>query len=227
MDTQREQRWNLFARELERVLAAHRHSLDEINPQLGIAREKARRLQQSLQAPGSLPVLTPEELEDLDMELSLRTEEWARLQAALLATAVERLLVYRLGHQQALQAAEQLLPLLDAALQERLRLEDSLGTRRGADWEAAENIEGDLAWEGIWETLDAGTLALQLGRSVSSYRERVRALRGAERDFQEALGRLDTLDTGAKALPIWHEACQEARTGLNSVLERLDDLGVA
>jgi hypothetical protein len=219
METQRD--WNIFAHELAEVLAAHRQSLSEIDPQLGLTREKARRLQQSLRVPGSLPVLTPEELEDLELELSLRPQEWTRLQAALLATAIERLLIYRIGPLPALQAAEQLLPLLDAALQERWEQEEHLGARRGPDWEAIEGADGDLTWEVIWEMLNSATLALQLGCSVSSYRERVRALKEAREVFQEALELLDGLGASVKALPIWEEAYQEACQGLDSVLERL------
>jgi hypothetical protein len=226
MVTKREPHWNIFAHELEAVLAAHRHSLQELDPQLGIPQEKARRLQHSLLTPGSLPVLTPEEFEDLEVELSLDREEWTRLQAALLATAVERLLVYRVGHEQALQAAELLLPLLDRALHERWTLEERLGARRGPGWEAMEDAVEDLIWESIWQMLDAGTLALQLGCYVSAYREQVRALKEAREDFQEALERLHDLGAGFKTLPIWEEAQQEARRGLDSALERLDDLGI-
>jgi hypothetical protein len=225
MATQRD--WNIFARELEEVLAARQQSLREIGPQPGLTAGKARRLWQSLQTPGRLPVLTPEDLEDLELELSLRPQEWTRLQAALLATAIERLLIYRIGPQPALQAAEQLMPLLDAVLQERWEQEERLGARRSPDWEAIEGTEEDLTWEVIWGRLDAATLALQLGCSVSSYRERVRALKEAREVFLEALGLLDDLGASIKALPIWEEAYQEARRGLDSALERLDDLGVA
>lgn len=226
MVPKREPHWNLFARELEAVLVAHHQSLQELDPQLGIPLDKARRLQHSLQTPGSLPVLTPDEFEDLEMELSLELEEWTHLQAAVLATAVERLLVYRVGQEQAVRAAELLLPVLDSALQERWTLEERLGARRGPNWGALEDDGDDLVWEGIWETLDAGTLALQLACSVSAYRERVRALVEARGDFQHALERLQSLGAGFQVLPIWEEARQEARRGLDAALERLDDLGV-
>jgi hypothetical protein len=226
MVPKREQDWNLFARELETVLAAHHQSLQELDPQLGIPPEKARRLQHSLLTPGSLPVLTPEEFEDLEMGLSLGIGEWTHLQAALLATAVERMLVYRVGEEQALRAATLLLPLLDSALHERWALEERLGASRGPTWEALEDAGEDLVWESIWEMLDAGTLALHLACSVSSYRERVKALKEARGDFQEVQERLHGLGAGFKALPIWEEARQEARRGLASALERLDDLGI-
>ena len=70
MITKRERYWNLFARELEAVLVVHHQSLSAFDPRLGIAEEKARRLQQSLLTPGSLPVLskrilpTPERQEE-------------------------------------------------------------------------------------------------------------------------------------------------------------------
>jgi len=203
MMPKREPPWNLFARELEVVLVAHHQRLQELDPQLGIPLEKARRLQHSLQTPGSLPVLTPDEFEDLEMELSLNVEEWTHLQAALLATAVERLLAYRVGQEQALRAAELLLPVLDSALQERWTLEERLGASRGPNWEALEDDGEDQVWESVWGMLDSGTLALQLACSVSSYRERVRALSDARRDFQEVLEHLQSLGAGFQVLPIW------------------------
>ena len=60
-----------FARELEAVLVVHHQSLNAFELRLGIAEEKARRLQQSLLTPGSLPVLAPEELNELELKLPL------------------------------------------------------------------------------------------------------------------------------------------------------------
>jgi hypothetical protein len=225
MVTKRENRWNLFAQELEEILAGHQQTLRTFNPKLGFSAEKGRRLQQSLLAPGSLPVLTPEELEAVELELSLSGEEWIRLRAALLATAIERMLMYRIGKERALQAVEHIIPLIGEALREQIQTYGEPGSRRGPDFEAVEDTEVDLAWAGVWEVLDSAALALQMSCYVSSYRERVRKLKDARGDFQEALDRLNDLDNGLKSLPIWEEAQKEAQKGLDSVAERLDDLG--
>lgn len=83
----------------------------------------------------------------------------------------------------------------------------------------------DLAWEGIWETLDSATLALQLSSYVSSSRERVKKLKEARTDFQEALEQLNGLDARMKALPLWVNASQEAQKGLDAVAAWLDEPG--
>ena len=225
MVIKREKRWNLFARVLEEILAAHQQSLGAFDPKLGFSAEKARRLQQSLSVPGSLPVLTPEELEELELALSLREEEWTRLRAALLATEIERMLTYRIGQERALQVAEHFFPLIDEALWEQFQSAGRWGTKRGPDWEAIEDTEMDLAWEGIWETLDSATLALQLSSYVSSSRERVKKLKEARTDFQEALEQLNGLDARMKALPLWVNASQEAQKGLDAVAAWLDEPG--
>jgi hypothetical protein len=116
MTTKQEKSGNLFAHELEEILAAHGQNLSQMDPRLGIPREKARRLLQSLRTPKSFPVLGPEELECLELELPLSGVEWTRLRAALLATAIERMLMDRLGQDKALQAAEQVVFLIDEAL---------------------------------------------------------------------------------------------------------------
>lgn len=224
MVTKREKRWNLFARELEKVLAAHGQSLNQLEPQLGISEEKARRLQQSLFTPKSLPVLSPDELESLEQELFLSNEEWTRLRAALLATSIERLLMERIGEDKAWQVADLTLLLVDEALQEQLQQNRASGTKRILDGEALEDTEMDLAWEGVWNALDSATLALQLSYYVSSYRERVKKLKEAQADFQEALDELNRLDKSTKALPLWHAYVAEVRRGLDSALERLEDL---
>lgn len=223
MATKPERAWNLFARELEAVLGAHHQSLSALDAGLGISVEKARRLQQSLLTPGSLPVLDPEELDALELKLPLSPEEWTRLRAALLATGVERMLTYRIGQERALQAAERLLLLLDASLQEQNQQDGKARARRRPDWEAREDTGMDRAWERIWGMLDEAELALQLSYSVPD-RECVRMLRAARTDFQAALDQLNALDEGTKSLPIWTDASQETRRGLALAEEMLADL---
>src|SRR5262249_29247054 len=116
-------RWNLFARELEDILAARGlrlGHLDDLKDAWGgplLHRGKVHRLQQSLKRPKWFSVLNPGELERVIQALQLTTEEQVRLQAAMLATAVEVLLVDRLDDMRdAVRAAEQLLPLLQQAL---------------------------------------------------------------------------------------------------------------
>ena len=56
-------RWNIFARELEDILASRGLRLGHLDDRAGIHREKVRRLRQSLLRPKSFPVLNPSEME--------------------------------------------------------------------------------------------------------------------------------------------------------------------
>src|SRR5436190_2098089 len=101
-------RWNLFARELENILAARGLKLGLLDDRVGIHREKVRRLQQSLLTPKRFPVLNPEEIDLLVQAFHLSEGEWVRLQAAMLATAIERMLMERIDQDNALLASEQI-----------------------------------------------------------------------------------------------------------------------
>lgn len=221
--------WNLFAQELEEILQAHHQRLSALDPRLGIAEDRARRLQQSLHLSANLPVLSPEELDTLEIALPLSSEESIRLRAALLATAVEQMLADRIGRERAVQAVKSIVPLLRAGIQEQYLTENMFQERRGPDGEALENTEIDRIWEEIWEMLDAAELALQLSEGLPSNRERERLkkLREARSDFQDALDLLNRLGRGIKALPIWTQAYQEGRRGLEQTTERLEELGEA
>ena len=74
-------RWNLFARELEDILASYNLGLGHLDDRDGIHREKVRRLIQSLRAPKSFPVLNTEEMDLLVQTLQLGDEEVLRLRA--------------------------------------------------------------------------------------------------------------------------------------------------
>jgi hypothetical protein len=127
---QQHKRWNLFARELEEVLNAHGLRLGHLDDRVGIHREKIRRLQQSLLMPKSFPVLNSEEMELLIQTFNLSEEERTRLRAALLATAIERMLMDRIDQDNALHASEQIQTILRDTLLAQLEQE-----------------EGDIAWK--------------------------------------------------------------------------------
>ena len=64
-----EKRWNLFARELEDILATRHLGIGHLDDRAGIHREKIRRLIQSLGRPKSFPMLNAEEMEQIVKEL--------------------------------------------------------------------------------------------------------------------------------------------------------------
>src|ERR1039457_4814831 len=87
-------RWNIFARELEDILATRGLKLGHLDDR-GVVfhREKVRRLQQSLKSPQHLTTLNPDEMERLTVIMQLTALEQKQLRAALLATAVEMTLM--------------------------------------------------------------------------------------------------------------------------------------
>lgn len=116
----RARRWNLFARELEDLLRAHGHRLGHISTRTNINPTKVLRLRESLSQrnPKCFPLLPQDEIDEIVAAFELTPIEHRRLQASVLVTAMERVLVNRLDPDNALLAAEQLFPAIMAALRQ-------------------------------------------------------------------------------------------------------------
>ncbi len=224
--TQPNKRWNLFARELEDILTAHNLHLGLLDDRVGIHREKIRRLQKSLLTPKSFPVLNPAELELLAATFNLSEEEQARLRAALLATAVERMLMSRIDQDNALQASEQIQTVLRDTLLLQLEQEGDMGPTRGEDSDSIDDAESDITWRRAWKEYDDGNMALQLGYNLSSYSDSIKYMKEAQAHFAEASTELDSLDEDWQASQSWKDWRHEIDTGLALTQERLEDLGV-
>ena len=223
--THSEQCENLFARELVQILAVRGLQLEQLADLVDIQPAVIQRLQRSLQNPTFSPVLSSDEMELMVEALLISSTEQARLKAALLATAMKRLLKDQLGLASARQITEQIYPLLlDASVQTDL---DILGDRdRGQDHDASEDVEADRNWSAIWEAMDAADLALQLSRGLSET-EQLRKLQEARGRLEEALARLEDLNKVIKTLPIWHTWHQRASKEHKAVIKRLRALGEA
>src|SRR5947209_7214861 len=192
---------NLFTRELVQVLAGHGLQLEQLADQVGIQPATVQRFQTALTHPRLSPVLSSDELELLETTLLLDATEQGHLQAALLATALQRLLKDQLGPIFAQQLTEQLYPALRDAC---LRVDPAaLGEeKRGQDHDANEDDDPDSAWAVIWEAIDAANLALQLSRRTSSTRNKIRKMQEARLHLDEALEELDLLPAAIKSLPL-------------------------
>src|SRR5256885_13731819 len=137
-------RWNLFARELEDILRAHHAELGFLDDRANIHQEKVRRLQQSLLKPKSFPTLTPEELDRVAEVFHLDDMEVMRLRAAVLVSAIERTLMDRINQDDALRAAETMLPVVREAMEKQFQEGNALGTIRGRDYDFGEDSEEQL-----------------------------------------------------------------------------------
>ena len=220
-----EMRWNLFARELEDILAEHQCAIDQLNERAGIHGEKVRRLKQSLLIPKNFPILNTDEMEAISEKLHLSHTEILRLRAAVLATSIERVLMDRISPRDALVAAEQLLPLIIKAMQEQINSITGMGAIRREDTISSDYDENDLALESAIESIDKGTIALHLSYSVSSHTERIERALEARHHFEVAQVELDEVDDDIHMLTSWKYCHTEAQSRLIEANERLDDLG--
>ncbi len=109
---------NIFARELAYVLDQHQARIGQLNdnPRIQLHPAVVSRLQHSLKKSKPLVTLNPEVLELVILEYHMTDAEQARLKAAVLATAVERMLMDRIDEQTALMAANEVFHMLHAAL---------------------------------------------------------------------------------------------------------------
>jgi hypothetical protein len=220
-----EKHWNLFARELEAILEAHQLSIGQLDDRLSIHREKVRRLKQSLLTPKNFPVLNTEEMEMLSEKLQLSDDEIMRLRAAVLATAIERVLMDRISPSDALAVAEHMLPLISRAMQEQINSITGMGAIRREDTISSDYDESDLALESAIEAIDKGTIALHLSYNVSSHIERIERAQEACHHFEVAQAELDEVDDDMRMLAAWKYCSEEAQSRLIEVNERLEELG--
>ncbi len=216
-------RWNLFARELEDILRMHHAELGLLDDRAGIHREKVRRLQQSLLKPKSFPTLTAEELGRVAEVFQLEDTEVTRLRAAVLGTAIERTLMDRINQDDALRAAEMMVPVIREAMEKQFQEENALGTIRGRDYDFSEDSEEQL--DTIIDYIDAAQLEVHLSHDVASHRERVEHAHQARKLFEMALAALDEVDEDVQTLQVWRDWHTTAVAGLSDATNYLAELG--
>jgi hypothetical protein len=124
-------RWNIFARVLEDILAAHGARIGQIDDRTAIHREKVARLQRSLDDPGRIHTLNPDELREVRMAFGLTPDEVLRLRAAMVAASIQKTLLDRISAEDARLAAEELYPSLLESLRHRAHELRGVGRIRG------------------------------------------------------------------------------------------------
>ena len=217
--------WNLFASVLQEILAAHGLGLGHLDDRANIHREKVRRLQLSLKVPKSFPVLNIDEMERVITTFQLNRKEKTRLRAAILATSIEETLMDRINPDDALKAAEQILDIIEQALQEHAHDLAGIGAVKGGSSMTSEESEIDRKLENALTAIDHATIALHLSRNADSQAERVECAQQARVSFMAALAELDRATPVLKlsdAWLVWHD---EAQNGLAAAQSRLTSLG--
>lgn len=217
--------WNLFARVLQEVLAAHGAGLGHLDDRVKIHPEKVRRLQRSLKAPKSFPVLNIDEMEQVFIVFRLNRREKTRLRAALLATSIEQTLMDRINQHDALRAAEQILPIIEHALQTYADEPLGIGAVKGGRTFMPDDVEIERELGGALAAIDRAMLALHLSLNVEEHVERVERARQARDSFAAALSLLDTVEPAFKASEAWRVWHDEAEHGQRAAKQRLADLG--
>lgn len=217
--------WNLFARVLQELLVARNLGLGYLDDRAHIHPEKVRRLQRSLRIPKSFPVLNSDELAQVITVFQFSRKEKMRLRAAVLATSVEATLMDRINQDDALRAAEQILPIIAQALEAH---EDDLvgiGAIKGGEPLIEESEIEDKLGNAL-STIDHATLALYLSSNADSQMERVERAQQAHACFTAALNQLNEADPDLKHSAVWKVWHDEAQHGIVAAQKRLDILGI-
>lgn len=224
MQNRTEKHWNLFARELMAILAAHHIPLAALDQYISVLPEKVRRLFLSLSLPNNFPVLSYDEIDQLVQVCNLTETEYIRLRAALVVTAIEKLLIVRLQPEDALQVADIAFPVIVQALLRRIGTLNPFDSGRRGDLMFAEDDTEDLALISAWHAIDSGTLALNLSYQVDLHSERLDSAHEAHWKFKQAQVELAEVDAETRTTLSWQNWSAETERGLQRVQKRLEDL---
>lgn len=210
--------WNIFACELAAILHAKGYRLGQLDDRAGIHPQRISRLQRSLREP-RFHVLPPDDLDSIAKAFDMNEDEKIRLRAAILATAIEEMLMGRIDATDALAAANAIFPLLYAALREHGPVSPSIGAIKGAI-AAADNSLGsaelDATLEDALEQLDAATLTVYL---ASTQREDARStsIRRASEQLRAARAKLEAMPGAVREQETWLVWHAEVLKGLSAV----------
>jgi hypothetical protein len=218
-------RWNIFARELEDILADHGLRLGQLDDRAFIHREKVRRLRKSLERSKSFPVLNPTEMDEVIDSIQLDNYEVLRLRSAIIAASIQEMLFERIDAENAYIAVEQIFPTIMMAMENHKDEIRGLSTMRNDTPLSHEETEGERALEPALLAIDRATKALHLGRDGETRSERLERLQQAATGFGTAQMLLSMLDDQIKISEEWQFWSTEAQNGLVVVNQNLKELG--
>jgi hypothetical protein len=194
--------WNIFARELAAILAVRNLRLETLSEQSAIFPDKVRRLAQSLSEAGSFPVLNADEMAVLIRTFHLSNDEVLQLKAALLATALEKMLMAHIDQEAALSIADavfrQLLPAVRRADEEA----NDPDAKRG-DLSLNLDNTNDRALNAACRSFDSAEIALNLSLGATSSEERIDNALYACQLFEQALRDLDAAEEQVRRTQGW------------------------
>ena len=209
-------KWNIFARELESILHHRGYRLGHLNDRSHIHPEKVRRLQQSLRVP-RFNLLSPDELELVSIDFGFTYDERLRLRAAILATAVEDLLMSRIEADDALTASEQVFDVLLVVLRTQSDDNSGMGAVKGLiQIERATStsaVDPQDALDSAITDIDRAYLLLHLAY-IGEPTARFRFATQAQDTFSHTLTSFERLDVSVLDVDEWAFWRNEAQRGL-------------
>ena len=211
-------RWNIFARELEALLAIRRARIEALPEEIGLFPDTARRLVQSLSKPDLFPVLNAEEIEALNHKYRLTPDEDLRLNAATIAASLEETLIAYLDQETALSIADSEFLQILAAL--RQAEEGAKDTRRGDTFQVGDNTN-DRAFNAALHSFDVGEKAMHRCLNARSQEAQRDAAHSAYESFQQALKHLDKADEHIRRTQGWRDWQAKIRHRLNAARDYL------
>ncbi len=217
-------RWNIFARELEDILADHGLRLSQLDDRAFIHREKVRRLRKSLERPKSFPVLNPAEMDEIVDAIGLDSYEVLRLRSAIIAASIQEMLVERIDAENAYIAVEQIFPTIMMAMENHKDETSGLSTTRGDSQLSREEEEGEQALELALVAIDCATKALHLSRDGETRAERIERLQQAAKSFEKArilLSTFEDLVETSEEGKFWFTEVQKGMSFVNQFLKEL------
>ena len=206
-------RWNIFARELEDILAARGLKLGHLDDRgVVLHREKVRRLQQSLKSPHHLTTLNPDEMERLTALLQLTELEQKQLRAALLATAVEMTLLDRVDPQTALMASNDVFAILFAAMRAEPDMVMTTSIKVGAIT-SEDETDGDTSFLQALELIDRATLLWHMSWNATTRQAQIARAGEAFNAFSRSLELLHQSQSPSAQSENWLCWYEEAMNG--------------
>ena len=147
-------RWNIFARELEVILAVRQLRIEALPEEIALFPGKVRRLAQSLSEPDSFPILTDEEITALTRKFNLNNDEVLRLHAAILAASIEQSLMVQMDKEAARSIAEAAFQQILSALRQADDEANDPDTTRGDIFLGMDDAN-ERALNAAWRSFDA------------------------------------------------------------------------
>jgi hypothetical protein len=217
--------WNLFARELQAILEARHFTLWSLASRTRIHREVVRRLVRSLAVAKSFTTLNPEQVQQVTTAFALTDDERLRLTAAVLATAVEAVLMDRIARDVALHASERVFEVLLDAMRRDAASGGILISVERRDNTTSDTFNLDIVLGDALMELERAHLALHISYLSAANDEGLQSARQAEQGYLAALQTLSRAAPEVKSREEWHVWQTEAESGRRQAASRIVALG--